>query len=62
MKIIKIDTEEFNKLKFDRREITSKGESTDELMILALWAQAHNAVTVYKYKRPNGILWIVEAK
>ena len=63
MEIIEIDKEEFNKLKFDRREIYTKQDK--ELMVASVkkWAERLGAEVVYKYDRkPNGYLWIVEEK
>jgi len=62
MKIIEVDTEQFNKMTFDRREISTRSDK--ELMVVTIgdWAKRHGADTVYKYKRPNGILWMIEEK
>ena len=59
MKIIEIDTEQFNQLQFDRRELSLKDTATN-LILMSRWAAQLKAKVIYKYKRPNGILWIVE--
>ena len=62
MKIIEVNTEEFNKMTFDRREISTRSDK--ELMVDSVkkWAGRHGADVVYKYKRKMGILWMVEVK
>lgn len=62
MKIIEVNTEEFNKLTFPRREISTREDK--ELMVVSIkkWAARHGADTVYKYKRAQGFLWMLEEK
>jgi len=60
MKIIEIDTKQFNALKFDRREFQTKSESGSDMKKVMDWYYKMAVKSdIYKYKRPNGILWMV---
>ena len=61
MKIVEVDIEEYNQLQFDRKELLLK-DTAGNLMLMAKWANGLGAKIIYKYKRPNGIKWIVEVK
>ena len=61
MKIIEVNTEEFNKMTFPRRELSLK-DTAMNLVAMAKWADRHKAKVIYKYKRATDILWMVEEK
>ena len=61
--IVEITTEEFNKLKFDRRELPTREDNPIMEKTIKQWAKRQGADVVYKYDRqPTGFLWIVEEK
>ena len=62
MEIVEVNTEEFNKMAFDRREIQTKHDKKLLVESVIAWAERHGADVVYKYKRKMGYLWMVEEK
>ena len=65
MNIIDIDTKQFNELKHTmplRRQTPTRSDKPILVKTVKKWAARHGADVVYKYKRENGFLWIVEEK
>ena len=53
MKIIEINTKQFNALKFDRREFQTKSESGSDMKKVMDWYYKMAVKSdIYKYKRP----------
>ena len=64
MKVINIDTEQYNKITFDYRECLT-GNSKKGENVMRSWFRYMNYpkdTKVYKLVRPNGVKYIVEEK
>ncbi len=55
MKIIEVDTEQFNGLRFDKYELFTEDEE-----VAVDWAKEKEADVLWKYDRANGTVYFVE--
>ena len=62
MKIIDINSEQYNRLQFDRRELLTLDNDNAEAMAEAWFKYLRypKDTVVYRYVRENGIKWLVE--
>ena len=61
MKIIELDTEQYNRLQFARREfLTDKKDAEVKMKEWYRYMNYPKDTKVYKFVRTNGIKWIVE--